>query len=71
MKSFRLGTLRPDGTVEPASMLAAEILAAMAAGDDSRQRALLVLAASLDRGTITGDRVGRYGHNTGQSNDDG
>ena len=50
MKSFRLGTIRWDGTVEPASPLAAEILAAVAAGDDSRQRQLLILVAHLDDG---------------------
>ena len=48
MRSFRLGNLRPDGTVEPASPLAAEILAAVVAGDDDRQRELLTLAARLD-----------------------
>ena len=48
MRRFRLGTLRPDGTVEPASPLAAEILAAVVAGDDDRQRGLLTLAARLD-----------------------
>jgi hypothetical protein len=48
MKSLRLGTLRMDGTVEPASPLAAEILAAMAAGNDQRQRDLLTMAARLD-----------------------
>lgn len=60
MRSFRLGTLRPNGTVEPASPLAAEILAAIESGDEDRQRALLMLAARLDRERSTAARERRH-----------
>ena len=56
MKRLRLGTVQPDGTIEPANELAAAILEAIAAGDEGRQRTLLAAAAAMEEAKCPTDR---------------
>lgn len=61
MRTLRLGTLLPDGRLEPASELAAAILVALATGDENQQRALLMLAAAMGDAEGTPDGLSSNG----------
>lgn len=61
MRRLRLGTVQANGTIAPASELAAAILEALADGDEDRQRNLLAAAALLDEGDVRAGTRARLG----------